>query len=207
MKRWCIPAALLVSAVLLAACGSGAPKTESAAPAAAESVSEAAESVSEAVSTVSAEAETEVSAESSAQEAVPTEEEAGEENTGAVLEDGVYSAAFDTDSSMFRVNESCGGRGTLTVENGEMTIHITLLSKKIVNLYPGLAADAKKDGAVLLEPTVDHVTYDDGYEEDVYGFDVPVPVIDEEFDLALIGKKNKWYDHKVIVSDPQKIEG
>ena len=82
-----------------------------------------------------------------------------------------------------------------------MTIHISLGSKKILNLYPGLAEDAAKDGAVLLEPTTDTVTYSDGMTEEVYGFDVPVPVIGEEFDLALIGTKGKWYDHKVKVSD------
>ncbi|MGN0158395.1 MAG: iron transporter [Brotaphodocola sp.] len=112
-------------------------------------------------------------------------------------------ADFDTDSSMFRVNETCDGKGTLTVENGRMTIHISLGSKNIVNLYPGLAEDAAKEGAVLLEPTVDSVTYSDGWKEDVFGFDVPVPVLDEEFDLALIGKKGKWYDHKVRVSTPE----
>ena len=83
-----------------------------------------------------------------------------------------------------------------------MTIHISLGSKKILNLYPGLAEDAAKGGAVLLEPTTDTVTYSDGMTEEVYGFDVPVPVIGEEFDLALIGTKGKWYDHKVKVSDP-----
>ena len=83
-----------------------------------------------------------------------------------------------------------------------MTIHISLGSKKILNLYPGLAEDAAKDGAVLLQPTTDTVTYSDGMTEEVYGFDVPVPVIGEEFDLALIGTKGKWYDHKVVVSDP-----
>ena len=83
-----------------------------------------------------------------------------------------------------------------------MTIHISLGSKKILNLYPGLAEDAAKEGAVLLEPTTDTVTYSDGMTEEVYGFDVPVPAIGEEFDLALIGTKGKWYDHKVVVSDP-----
>ncbi len=99
----------------------------------------------------------------------------------AQLPDGVYTAEFSTDS---------------------MTIHISLGSKKILNLYPGLAEDAAKEGAVLLEPTTDTVTYSDGMTEEVYGFDVPVPVIGEEFDLALIGTKGKWYDHKVKVSDP-----
>ena len=120
----------------------------------------------------------------------------------AQLPDGVYSAEFSTDSSMFHVSEACDGKGTLTVKDGVMTIHISLGSKKILNLYPGLAEDAAKDGAVLLEPTTDTVTYSDGMTEEVYGFDVPVPVIGEEFDLALIGTKGKWYDHKVKVSDP-----
>lgn len=118
------------------------------------------------------------------------------------LPDGVYTAEFSTDSSMFHVSEACDGKGTLTVKDGVMTIHISLGSKKILNLYPGLAEDAAKDGAVLLQPTTDTVTYSDGMTEEVYGFDVPVPAIGEEFDLALIGTKGKWYDHKVVVSDP-----
>lgn len=120
----------------------------------------------------------------------------------AQLPDGVYAAEFSTDSSMFHVSEACDGKGTLTVKDGVMTIHISLGSKKILNLYPGLAEDAAKDGAVLLAPTTDTVTYSDGMTEEVYGFDVPVPVIGEEFDLALIGTKGKWYDHKVKISDP-----
>ncbi len=117
------------------------------------------------------------------------------------LADGIYTAEFHTDSSMFHVNETCDGKGTLTVKDGEMVIHISLTSKNIVNLYPGLAEDAQKEGAQLLEPTVDTVTYDDGMSEEVNGFDVPVPALDEEFDLALIGTKGVWYDHKVSVTN------
>lgn len=146
--------------------------------------------------------DTEIVASSMESEEISTEVE---EEAKEVLPDGVYTAEFDTDNSMFRVSEACEGRGTLTVENGEMTIHISLGSKNIVNLYPGLAEDAKKDGAELLEPTVDSVTYSDGLTEEVYGFDIPVPALDEEFDLALIGTKGTWYDHKVIVSDPQPL--
>ena len=120
------------------------------------------------------------------------------------LEDGIYSAEFDTDSNMFHVNEANDGKGTLTVKDGKMTIHVSLVSKSIVNLFVGTAEDAKKDGAELLEPTTDTVTYSDGMSEEVYGFDIPVPAIDEEFNVALIGKKNKWYDHKVKVTNPQK---
>ncbi len=122
------------------------------------------------------------------------------------LEDGIYAADFETDSSMFRVNETCDGKGKLTVQDGKMTIHISLTSQNIVNLFPGTAEDAQKDGAELLQPTVDTVTYEDGISEEVNGFDVPVPALDEPFQLALIGTKRKWYDHEVIVSNPEKLE-
>ena len=121
------------------------------------------------------------------------------------LADNTYVATFTTDNGMFHVNEANNNKGILTVENGEMTIHVSLAGKGILNLYPGLAEDAQKEGAVLLEPTTDTVVYSDGMEEEVYGFDIPVPAIGEEFDCALVGKKGKWYDHKVMVSDP--VEG
>jgi len=123
-------------------------------------------------------------------------------DTDPVLADGIYSAVFDTDSSMFHVNSALDGRGILTVRDGSMTIHITLESKSILQLFPGLKEDAQKEGAALLDPTVDEVVYPDGYADKAHGFDVPVPVLGEEFDLALIGKKGVWYDHKVSVSDP-----
>lgn len=126
-----------------------------------------------------------------------------EQASQAELPDGEYLADFETDSSMFHVSEACDGKGKLTVKDGKMSIHISLSSKKILNLYPGLAEDAQKDGAELLQPTEDTVTYEDGMTEEVYGFDVPVPALDTEFDLALIGTKGVWYDHKVVVSNPQ----
>ncbi len=118
------------------------------------------------------------------------------------LADGLYTADFKTDSSMFHINEAYNGKGILTVSGGKMTIHITLPSKNTVNLFYGTAEDAKKTGAALIEPTLDTVTYPDGTVEEVYGFDVPVPYLDETFDCALIGTKGKWYDHKVSVSNP-----
>ena len=142
--------------------------------------------------------------EADTEEAEATTEEA--EETAAPLEDGVYTAEFNTDSGMFHVNEACDGKGTLTVKDGEMTIHVSLTSKKILNLYYGLAADAAKEGAKLLDPTTDSVTYSDGMTEEVYGFDIPVPALDEEFDVALIGTKGTWYDHKVSVSNPEPKE-
>ena len=117
----------------------------------------------------------------------------------AALPDGVYTADFETDSSMFHANEACDGKGTLTVENGKMTFHVSLASKKIVNLYPGKAADAEANESDWLQPTTDTVTYSDGTSEEVYGFDIPVSALDTDFDLAILGTKGKWYDHVVSV--------
>lgn len=148
--------------------------------------------------TVKTGAETTAAAETTEETAAPETSEAA----APALADGVYLADFNTDSTMFHANEVCEGKGTLTVKDGKMTIHVSLASTSILNLYPGLAEDAQKDGAELLEPSKDELTYPDGLKETVNGFDIPVPVLDQEFDVALIGKKGKWYDHKVSVSNP-----
>lgn len=179
---------LVFSMAFVSAC---AGKTEDQQEAAVEETAPAAEEVTE-----------EVTEEPEESEAVAEVQEDTAETTQAILTDGTYDAEFSTDSSMFHVSEACDGKGVLTVENGQMTIHVSLASKKILNLYPGSAEDAQKDGAQLLEPTVDEVTYSDGLTDEVYGFDIPVPALDEEFDVALIGTKGKWYDHKVCVSNP-----
>ena len=108
-------------------------------------------------------------------------------SSARTLEDGTYTAEFDTDSSMFHVNEASDGKG------------ISLQSKKIVNLYVGMAADAPDHEADWLQPTTDTVTYSDGTSEEVYGFDVPVEALDTDFQLAILGTKGKWYDHTVSV--------
>ena len=142
---------------------------------------------SEAVSSVAESAVSEAASESAAA------------SSALALEDGTYTAEFDTDSSMFHVNEASDGKGTLTVEDGQMTLHISLQSKKIVNLYVGMAADAPDHEADWLQPTTDTVTYSDGTSEEVYGFDVPVEALDTDFQLAILGTKGKWYDHTVSV--------
>ncbi len=125
----------------------------------------------------------------------------------ASLADGVYTVNFNTDSSMFRANEAVDGKGTLTVADGAMSLHVSLVSKSIVNLYVGKAEDAQNASAdELLQPVVDTVTYSDGLSEEVYGYDIPVPGIDVDFDLAVIGTKGVWYDHVVSVSDPVAAE-
>lgn len=168
---------LAVSALLaasLAGCGSSASSVTSSAS-------------SEAVSSVAESAVSGAASESAAA------------SSAQALEDGTYTAEFDTDSSMFHVNEARDGKGTLTVEDGQMTLHISLQSKKIVNLYVGMAADAPDHEADWLQPTTDTVTYSDGTSEEVYGFDVPVEALDTDFQLAILGTKGKWYDHTVSV--------
>ena len=132
---------------------------------------------------------------------------AASETAAAALPDGVYTAEFDTDSGMFHANEACDGKGTLTVENGKMTFHVSLASKKIVNLYVGMAADADANKADWLLPTTDTVTYSDGTSEEVYGFDIPVSAVDADFDLAILGTKGKWYDHVVSVRNAVQQAG
>ena len=168
---------ITLAVLLLAGCGAAG----SAAP--------ASESASEAASTV----ETAPAAESESE--TPAAETA--------LPDGVYTADFDTDSSMFHANESCNGKGTLTVADGQMTMHVSLQSKKIVNLYLGMAADAADHEADWLQPTTDTVTYSDGTSEEVYGFDIPVAAVDTDFQLAILGTKGTWYDHTVSVANAE----
>ena len=164
----------IVSALLLASlAGCGASSTASSAAASSEAASSAAASESAVAS------------------------------SALTLADGVYTADFDTDSSMFHANEACDGKGTLTVKDGKMTFHVSLASKKIVNLYPGLAADAEANKTDWLIPTVDTVTYSDGTSEEVYGYDIPVTALDTDFQLALLGTKGTWYDHTVSVRNAE----
>ena len=87
-------------------------------------------------------------------------------------------------------------------KDGKMTIHVSLVSKNIVNVFVGTKEEAQADGAELIEPTTDEVTYSDGTTDEVYGFDIPVEKLDEDFNVAIIGKKGTWYDHVVSVSNP-----
>lgn len=118
------------------------------------------------------------------------------------IEDGAYVVTFKSNHAMFHVSDANNDKGILTVKDGEMTVHVSLQSKKIVNLFYGTKEDAQKEGADLIEPTEDTVYYDDGMTAEVYGFDVPVPYLDKEFDVSILGTHGNWYQHQVVVSDP-----
>ncbi len=167
--------AALVLAGLLAGCGSTATSASSA---------ESVDSTPAATEAASSEA------------AAPTAEP---QQAEAALPDGVYTADFETDSSMVHANEACDGKGTLTVADGKMTFHVSLASKKIVNLYLGTAEDAPSHENDWLQPTTDTVTYSDGTSDEVYGYDIPLDAVDADFQLAILGTKGTWYDHTVSV--------
>ena len=139
-----------------------------------------------------------------ASSAVSSAAASSEVSTTAALPDGTYAAEFDTDSSMFHANEAFDGKGALTVKDGQMTLHVSLVSKNIVNLYVGTAADAASHEADWLQPTTDVVNYSDGTSDEVYGFDIPVEALDEDFQLAILGTKGKWYDHTVSVRNAEE---
>ena len=70
-----------------------------------------------------------------------------------------------------------------------MTFHVSLASKKIVNLYLGTAEDAPSHESDWLQPTTDTVTYSDGTSDEVYGYDIPLDAVDTDFQLAILGTK------------------
>lgn len=179
MKRLkLVLAAAVAAAVLMTACGGTAESSPSEAASSNEQAEAAAEETTEDV-----------------EDEEPSVNEAG-------LADGTYVVDVSTDSNMFHINEADEGTGVLTVENGEMSVHIRMPSKNIVNMYFGTKAEAQAEGAELIEPTTDEVTYSDGMTDEVYGFDVPVPVLGEEFTVAIIGTHGNWYEHKMLVENP-----
>ena len=179
-------AALTVS--MLGACGGKDAASSSASAVSASSAADASSaSVQDASKAESSTSTSDVSAESAS-----AAETAGE-SSASELEDGTYTADFNTDSNMFHVNEA---------KDGKMTIHVSLVSQNIVNVFVGTKEEAQADGAELIEPTTDEVTYSDGTTDEVYGFDIPVEKLDEDFNVAIIGKKGTWYDHVVSVSNP-----
>ncbi|MDD3277410.1 MAG: hypothetical protein PHG16_00800 [Lachnospiraceae bacterium] len=190
-KKIIVTVSAMVIAFSLAACGSQSGENSKSA--------QSADSVSESTQTAG------TVSESAKSESTVSKSETTEASSAAI-EDGVYNADFNTDSGMFHANEANNGKGTLTVKDGKMTFHVSLASKNIVNLYLGTAEDAQKEGADLLMPTTDTVTYSDGTSEEVYGFDIPISAIGEDFDLALVGTKGTWYDHKVSIANPEKAQ-
>lgn len=189
-----LAAMLLAAALVMGGCGAaGGGQAASDTEAGAVTSEDAEEAAGESADTGDAEAESE-DAEAAGDEAASVNE--------AGLADGTYIVDVSTDSNMFHINEADEGTGVLTVKDGEMSVHIRMPSKNIVNMYYGPKDEAQAEGAELIEPTTDEVTYSDGITDEVYGFDVPVPVIGEEFTVSIIGTHDNWYEHKMMVENP-----
>ncbi|MFR7743934.1 MAG: hypothetical protein ACLU3I_12065 [Acutalibacteraceae bacterium] len=71
---------------------------------------------------------------------------------------------------------------------------------------PASRKTRKRKGPSCSSPPPTPLPIPTASSDEVFGFDIPVPTLDEEFDLALIGKKGTWYDHKVSVSNPVPVE-
>ena len=122
--------------------------------------------------------------------------------TGA-LADGIYTVDVETDPGMFKLNEAMEGKGTLTVENGKMTVHFTLSGKGFNKLFLGSAEDAQKEDAAVIDCVEDTVNYSDGTTDTANGFDVEVAELDADIAVAAMGKKSgNWFDHTIRVSNP-----
>ena len=159
MKRLTVMIALMLTTLTIASCGG---KQTAAEPATEAATSTAGEAAAEAADEAATDDEVQAPA--------------------LALPDGYYTAEFTTDGSMFHVNEAKDGKGILTVKDGNMTIHIVMPSKNVVNLFRGSAEDAQKEGAELIQPQLESVTYSDGTTEEVNSFDVPVPYLNQTFD-------------------------
>ena len=100
------------------------------------------------------------------------------------LYDGVYEAAVDSSSSMFRI-ERCA----LQVEDGELTAELTMSSESYGYLYPGTAAEAAAAAkSAYLTPGEDGRT-----------FTLPIPALDTGVSCAAWSRnKELWYDRTLV---------
>ena len=103
------------------------------------------------------------------------------------LLDGVYSAAVEASSSMFRI-EDCA----LTVENGAMTALLTMSSASYGYLYPGSAEEAAAADSADYIAAVEN-------EEGSSTFVLPVEALDAAVPCAAWSRnKELWYDRTLV---------
>ena len=113
-------------------------------------------------------------------ETADTKEEAGTEETkkdsdteSTALEDGIYSAEFDTDSNMFHVNEANDGKGTLTVKDGKMTgevesllfkgVHYEIMVETVPGTHVTVNMHVNKNYAITSEDGKEKISANDFY--------------------------------------------
>lgn len=112
------------------------------------------------------------------------------------LADGTYEIEIDTDSSMFHA-ESC----TLKVEGGQMTATLTLPGEGFSRLCFGTIEEAETASDDVI---ADYYLNDKGK----YTFDLKVPTLDEELDIAAWGqRRDRWYQHTITFLSPAGAPG
>ena len=106
---------------------------------------------------------------------------------GSAIQDGVYSIAVDSSSSMFKIT-AC----ELTVEGGQMTAGMHMGGKGYLYVYMGTGEQAAAADEADYIPFTEEA---DG----THSFTVPVDALDEGIDCAAFSKKKeKWYDRTIL---------
>lgn len=130
-----------------------------------------------------------------------SEEPAGEEGealvpiSGERIADGTYTIEVTSSSSMFRVVDA-----QLTAAGGEMTAVLTLSGTGYEKLYMGTGEEALAD-------TDDKGIYFVEDAQGMYTYEVPVPALDQETEVAAWSiRKQTWYDRILVFSSSQLPE-
>lgn len=105
------------------------------------------------------------------------------------LKEGTYEIEVLSSSSMFKIAEC-----QLTVEDGEMSASILIMSDSYLRLFPGTGADA------VTASEEDYITYEET-EEGYQLYEFPVEALDMGIDCAAYSKRReKWYDRTLVFS-------
>ena len=107
------------------------------------------------------------------------------ENT---LEDGQYFIDVDSSSSMFRIVSA-----VLTVEDGDMSVAMTLSGHGYLRLFLGTGEEA-------LQAEESDFYYFEEDEDGTYTYTIPVEALDTEFACAAWSiNREKWYDRILVL--------
>ncbi len=105
---------------------------------------------------------------------------------GKDIKDGTYDISVDSTSPFFKVR-----KGSITVENGEITASITIGSTSYLYVFQGTKPEAAKaDRSEWISPRIS-----DGKTT----FTFRIDALDKEVDCAAFSKaREKWYDRKLV---------
>jgi len=106
---------------------------------------------------------------------------------GKDIVDGIYDITVESSSSMFKIEEA-----ELIVEDGEMTVVMTMAAKGYLKVFMGTGAEA---AASEVSDYIDFAENEDGR----HTFTVPVEALDTPVACAAFSKdREKWYDRSLL---------